>query len=144
MYCSCVTFVYVCVDDYAVTGITCTHDTFLMCTFDSFSNSLRNLGHEYVMHETLRDERFYVREALAQVGPMLIMKHGGRQTLDSFMRHPHTKQQLQANLLRAAYEIFSCIQACHKHQIVHRVSTRVFLFQMVMQHVDVDGECWRM
>jgi hypothetical protein len=87
------------------------------------SRALPLLEREYLMHETLREERFYVREALLMMGPMMVMKHGGHQTLASFMEEPLTQQQLQHNLRRAAYEVFSCIHACHKHQIVHRVST---------------------
>jgi hypothetical protein len=73
------------------------------------------------MHEALRAERFYVREAVAWLGPLMIMKHGGLQTLEAFMLDRVSRKLLQENIRRAAYEVFSCIHALHKHQIVHRV-----------------------
>jgi hypothetical protein len=87
----------------------------------SASLALRDLQHEFQMHDTLRAERFYVREALAMLGPMMIMKHGGTQTLDTFMQERSARKQLQRNLRRAAFEVFSCVHALHKHGIVHRV-----------------------
>jgi hypothetical protein len=90
-------------------------------SFTGASLALRDLRHEFQMHDTLRAERFYVREAFATLGHTLIMKHGGTQTLDTFMQERSARKQLQRNLRRAAFEVFSCIHALHKHGIVHRV-----------------------
>jgi hypothetical protein len=87
----------------------------------SCSASLRDLQQEFKMHEMLREERFYVREALAMLGHTMIMKHGGAHTLNTFMQQKASRKQIQQHLRRAAFEVFSCIHALHKHQIVHRV-----------------------
>ena len=73
------------------------------------------------MHELLREERFYIREALDQFGPFLILTYGGNQTLEDFMQTTRSYTQLPQTLQRVAYEIFSCVHACHKHGVVHRV-----------------------
>ena len=89
----------------------------------TFREALEQVAHEFDMHKKLRNESQHIREALLNFGAFLIMKDGGRHTLDSFMfNHKHHQDELQHNLRRATHEVFQCVAALHRHGIVHRVS----------------------
>ena len=91
--------------------------------------------HEFAMHKKLRTEKGFIREALYNAGVSIIMKDGGKHTLDSFMSHRHHGPELQHNLRRAAHEVFQCVAALHRNGIVHRVSAQIDI------HMHVSPSC---